>query len=633
MPLIVSPRRRAIALVALLGLAAAMLSACTSGTKTPPEQRVAEQFLAALNGKNVAGAAALTTNAAAASTTLTASLKGLGDDARPGLAFASLSDRTTTSATAIYNASWQLAGAATPWTYQGALPMTKNGKTWLVSWSPSVLFDSLPDGQHLVTERVQPERADLLDGGGVPLFTKTPVVIVGIEPANVTNLNTLAATLAQVLGVSAADIISSAKAAQPHDFVTVITLRQPAYEAVRAQIHDLPGTVFRTDTQLLGPTAQWAQPLLGQVGAATKEIIDGSGGRIVAGDQTGLSGLQLAYDKQLSGTPGLNVYAAKDTDDSPTGKLATVAAPKPGTDVRLSLNRTAQSAAQNALANVSLPAAIVALQPSTGRILAVANSANAPGNIALTGQYPAGSTFKIITYSALFTARPVLTPQTTTGCPGTVTVDGRTFTNENSFDEGTIPISSAFAYSCNTSAINFNDSLPDTALATAAAKLGLGAKWNLPVDAFAGSIPATASGTEKAAEAIGQGQVLVSPLLMASIAGAAATGRLAGPSLAATAAPQIGSPYPTDVTSKMNTLMRAVVDEPFGTGHQLADLPGDVEGKTGTAEFGNDVPPRSHSWMVGVRGDLAFAVFVYGGERSTTTAVPLTEAFLAAVPA
>jgi cell division protein FtsI/penicillin-binding protein 2 len=53
-----------------------------------------------------------------------------------------------------------------------------------------------------------------------------------------------------------------------------------------------------------------------------------------------------------------------------------------------------------------------------------------------------------------------------------------------------------------------------------------------------------------------------------------------------------------------------------------------VYGKTGTAEFGTDVPPKSHAWFIGYQGDLAFVVFVDSGEFGGDTAVPIANDFL-----
>jgi len=69
-----------------------------------------------------------------------------------------------------------------------------------------------------------------------------------------------------------------------------------------------------------------------------------------------------------------------------------------------------------------------------------------------------------------------------------------------------------------------------------------------------------------------------------------------------------------------------------GTASALGTVPGGaVSGKTGTAEYGTAVPPRSHAWFTGWRGDLAFAVFVQDGQSSKTTAVPVARTFLTAV--
>ena len=618
------PAPRSICLLGLLALAATVLTGCGHPHKPPPEQLAAQAYLTALGGGDSAGAAAATTDPTAARAAIERSLAGLGTGAKGSLTATGLANRQASTATANYDAGWTLSGAG--WHYSASLPMVKQGDRWLVDWRPSDIQPALQSGQHLVVQRSQPARAALTDAHGQPLTTPTPVVVVGIDPATVTDLDSLAARLAAVpqLQSTAAEIVAAVRAAGKDQFVPIITLRRPAYEQIKPMIYSLPGTQFRTDTELLPPETGFARGLLGTVGQATKETIDASGGAVVAGDQVGLGGLQQALDKQLRGTPGLAVYAAADADGALGSRIATVRAPVPGKPVQLTLDTTTQRAADATLAAESRPAAIVVSQPSTGRILAVANSASAPGDIALTGQYPAGSTFKIVTYTAEFSQHPDRSQDTTAPCPSTITVDGRTFENENRFSHGTVSYQAAFGYSCNTTAIAVADALPNDAQYQAARALGLGASWKLPVDAFAGALPASATGTEKAAEAIGQGKVLVSPLLMAEIVGASATGRPITPSLLLDQPGTPGTPLPAALTAKMNALLRATVAMPGATGYAaLNGLPGAIRGKTGTAEFGTDKPPKSHSWFVGTRGDLAVSVFIYGGESSGSGAVLL----------
>jgi cell division protein FtsI/penicillin-binding protein 2 len=311
-------------------------------------------------------------------------------------------------------------------------------------------------------------------------------------------------------------------------------------------------------------------------------------------------------------------------------------APKPGTPVRTTLDRRVQAAADAATAGAATPTAIVAVRPSTGELLAVSNNEAAidsTGDIALTGHFPAGSTFKTITATALL-ASGAVREQSMVDCPGTVTI-GKVFQNENRFDKGRIALREAFAFSCNTTFTALSRKLDDGALPATAASYGIGAQWTLPVPSFGGSLPAPRDATEKAADAIGQGKVEVSPLAMALVAAAVAKGSAVTPSLLAgtpatpSAGPKPAGP-PAAVLPPLRDMMRAVVTE--GTATLLAGLPGaPVAGKTGTAEFGAATPPQAHAWFIGYRGDLAFAVFVQNGESSTRTAVPVAKAFLTAL--
>jgi cell division protein FtsI/penicillin-binding protein 2 len=273
------------------------------------------------------------------------------------------------------------------------------------------------------------------------------------------------------------------------------------------------------------------------------------------------------------------------------------------------------------------------VRPGTGEMLAVSsNQAANPGN-ALSGQFPPGSSMKMMTATALLSAG-ALTPDSPVPCPGTTTVQGREFENENQFDLGTIPLTEAFAESCNTTFIQQGLTLPDDALANAAASYGVGSDWQLPVGIYSGKVPADATGTTKAADQIGQGQVLVSPAQMALVAAGIASGTPAAPVevIGATPAGTAPSGPSATVLDQLRPMMRQVVLTGTATG--LTDR-GDVYGKTGTAEFGNSTPPDSHGWFVGYRlggpqGAIAFAVLVEAGQ-SSSVAVGVADAFLGAL--
>ena len=198
-----------------------------------------------------------------------------------------------------------------------------------------------------------------------------------------------------------------------------------------------------------------------------------------------------------------------------------------------------QNAADAATATQPLPTDMVVVRPGTGEILAVSSNAAADPSHALSGRFPPGSTMKTMTATALLSAGKV-TPDTPVPCPGTTVVDGRSFQNENQFDLGTVPLTTAFDQSCNTTFIQQGMTLPDAALSQAAASYGVGTAWKLPVPLFGGTVPADATGTAKAADQIGQGQVLMSPAALALVAAGIGSGKPAAP-VEVTGAPAAGT--------------------------------------------------------------------------------------------
>ncbi len=612
-------------------LAVPVLAGC-SGNPADDVRTAAQHFLDDWARGRTASAAKETTDSAATTTLLQQTATDLPSATLTAeLGKVAVNGNTATVA---WTATWALA-AAPDWTYPAKLDLRKGKDTWQVVSEPTIVNPELGKGQHLALARSLPARAPITDATGAPLLTQTEVVNVGVDPSKVTDLAGLAAGLSAATGVSAADITAAVQKAKPGQFVPVITLRRADFEKIRAQVFDLPGAVFPTSTRLLAPSSRFALGLLGRVGDATAEVIDESKdhgrARYAAGDQLGLSGLERAFQQQLTGTPGFTVKVVSlDTKTGDQGRQIGAVAPKPGTPVQTPLVPALQNAADAAVATQQLPTHLVVVRPGTGEILAVSsNQAASPGN-ALQGRFPPGSSMKTMTATALLSAG-VVTPDSQVPCPGTTTVEGREFDNENKFDLGTVSLTQAFAQSCNTTFIQQGLKLPDGALAQAASSYGVGANWKLPVAVFSGSVPSDATGTTKAADMIGQGKVLMSPVELALVAAGIASGKPAAP-VEVVGGPAAG-PAPTapsqQVLDALRPMMRQVALT--GTAKALAARP-DVYGKTGTAEFGNATPPQAHGWFMGYQigspqGDIAFAVLVEGGQ-SSGVAVNVANTFL-----
>ncbi|HEV7652768.1 MAG TPA: penicillin-binding transpeptidase domain-containing protein [Actinophytocola sp.] len=299
--------------------------------------------------------------------------------------------------------------------------------------------------------------------------------------------------------------------------------------------------------------------------------------------------------------------------------------PKPLT---ATLSRPVQQAAQRAVDSTPYAAMIVAVQPSTGDLLAVAqNTAAGPAPVALSGQFPPGSTFKIATATAILEAGRTGI-DTVVPCPGVATVGRRTVRNAN-FELGDVPLRTAFAQSCNTTfAVQAAGLAPD-ALARAASRLGLAADFDIPgITTETGDVPRSADTTQQVESSIGQGRVQVSCFGMALVAATVAAGHATTPRLWRDLRTTVRSGYqapPSSVVGGLRTMMRDVVTS--GRGTALARY-GDVHGKTGTAQVGDGT--QAHGWFAGYRGDLAFATLVLDSGASSA-AVTVTGTFLGAV--
>ncbi len=534
------------------------------------------------------------------------------------------------------------------WEYETTARLAREDGAWVVDWQPAALEPSLQAGEVLAVDRVPAERGDILGAGGAPLVTARPVVRYGLDKSVLApgQVSRSAARVARAVGVDVARFRAAARAAGPRAFVEAIVLREDeAGDAVAPELAAVPGALAVPDELPLAPTRRFAAQLLGRVGPATAEVVEESEGRVRPGDEVGLSGLQARADERLAGRAGLRVRAVPRTDcpqwpSCPAaGESREVAAwaATPGRPLRLTLDPDLQQAAEDALDRTggadAPPSALVALRPSSGEVLALANG---PGNdgldAAATGRYAPGSTFKVVTALALL--RAGVSGDDVLSCPATLSVDGKRFKNYDDYPAGrlgAVSLTTAVANSCNTALIGERGRLTADDLTRAAAALGLGVDHDLGFPAYLGQVPRPGGATEKAASLIGQGKVLASPLAMASVAASVAAGRAVVPTLVSGTAPSAAPEEPLTgaEATALRALLRAVVTE--GSARFLADVPGEVGAKTGTAEYGRPDAAGAlptHTWMIATRGDLAVAVFVETGESGSATAGPVLEVFL-----
>lgn len=664
---------RALLCALLIALVAPVLSACIPSGPKPDD--AAAKLVDAINSGKIADAP-LTGGTGSASTQFAEIL----DAMKPYVPVASAGPvkENDGDASATLNLAWRDGqGEDLGWSYSTEVPLTKGDEQWSADWSPSILISGLQDDQMLRLEREFPERADILGADGTAIVTDRPVVTIGIDKVKLADgdFAASATALGQLLDIDPADMIAQGKASGDQAFVPAITLREgPERTPTNAQLGEIRGAVAVPGERALAPTRDFARMLLGSTGEATAEIIEKSDAEISPGQIVGLSGLQQRYDQQLRGTPGVTVRVtekevyeqaknAGELYDWSAARVLFNRDPVPGTPLQTTLDEKAQNAADQAIKDEPSASAIVAIKVSTGEVLAAANGPNnGATDAALTGRFAPGSTFKMA--GALALIRKGLTPDSTVQCPATTTIDGRTF--QNSPGNGasgnlSIPFKEAFGYSCNTFFLNEAANVSQDELADAAASLGIGVEVpEFGADAFWGSVPREDSGLEHVASMIGQGRVQTSTLALATAGASVGAGKRVTPVLVkpseqatpsdsgeptttgsgdptATGDASSGVATPSNITAltadeaaALQTLMRQTVIN--GTTTILQELPAPpAMAKSGTAEFGTDNPPRTHSWLVAIHGDIAAAIFIEEGEFGVTSGSPNLLAFLKAV--
>ncbi|WP_063041771.1 penicillin-binding transpeptidase domain-containing protein [Nocardia grenadensis] len=589
---------RSVLVIAVAALALAV-TGCAAGSSGPIT--AADGFLGAFAARDIEAAADRTTRPEKAFAALSSAWEELGaEELHADTGAARIAGDT---ATVDYTYEWRLPGSRT-WTYAGQLPMVRTGGAWTVRWSGVAVHPRLGDTQTMALSIQPAPRARVNEQSGSDVLVPGTVSRVTFDAADSADPHRVATALSEVLAdiderLTPDRILDSARAAD--GVYTVIVLNEVEFGRAGPRLIGLPGVRVTQEWDMAATDRKFAPDLMTQVRQAVIDEVDGrSGWRVVA----------------------------RNAGGAETGVLYEVAA-QPAPSFALSVDRRIQNAAQRAVDGRREQTMMVVIEPSTGGILAVAQNASADrdGPVATIGQYPPGSVFKTVTAAAAMN-EGIATPDTVVSCPSAVTIGERMIPNYNGFSVGDVPMTTAYARSCNTSFARLASELPESALTDSAAAFGIGPDYavvGLPT--FSGSVPATDDRTQRTEDGIGQGRVVVSPFGMALLAAAVASGSAPTPYLIAGRETVVDGPRPAlapDVVRGLRAMMRQVVVA--GTADRIADQ-GEVFGKTGEAE----VEGGSHSWFVGYRGDIAFATLLVRG-GSSDNAVAVTRDMLAALP-
>ena len=522
-------------------------------------------------------------------------------------------------ATATFQASVDLGSSGLNWTYQGRFILHAGRSGWRVVWSPSVIVPGLRPGDRLAVVGSTPGRAQLEDQAGRPLAVPSAVFAVGVRPGALADPTATADGLAAVTGLDPAQVYGQIVAAPSNAFLALLQLPPTTYSAWRRQLLKVPGLqVKRHFARLFNSIAP---VVTGSVGTETAQVLRAEGVPYRPGDTVGLSGLQAAYQRTLTGSPTTSVVV----QDAAGHQVTLLRSWKgtPGVPVRTTINSHVQVAADRAVAGQPGTAAIVAVQTGTGKVLAVAaqHGRGMPEVDPLAGLYQPGQAFTIISTAALLQSGFDVTSRIP--CKAQNSVGGQSFSNEPvEADLGAQPLFSVdFAHACGTAFAGLSMQLSAHDLATAASDFGIGAKWQLRINASSGTIGSPTGYGQIAATSVGGAGVRVSPLAMALAAGLVQSGTWTPPTLVPSPgqpAAKPSRPFDAQIVASLRSLMRATVTSGAGEAANVSGRP--VYGQIGSTGPGSVGKGLGSSWFVGYQGGVAFAILEFTRSPDTSAA-------------
>jgi len=555
------------------------------------------------------------------------------------------------------------------------MSLKQEGYGWRIQWVRSLILPELGVENQLEFVHQVPSRGRIFDHYGAPLAAYENALAIGLVPGEILpqQADLVYETLAEISKYEA-DQLADLAASTPADwYLPVISLSHANAAPYIETLRGLSGVridEFRSRYYVDGGVAPH---VLGYMLFIPEEDLDAYlrlGYRQDA--RVGATGLEAAYESELAGKYGGSLYLV-----GPEGKilsLIAVSQPEAGESIVTTIDKQLQVRLQDSLGD--LRAAVVVMEIETGRVLAMVSNPDFDPNAfdkaeteegllqsyftdedqplfnrATQGQYPLGSVFKMISMSAAL-EKNIYNEYSSFFCGQSMWVCDSVTLYDWTYSHGVgasgeLTLEEGLMRSCNPWFYRIGESLFESgyedALSQMAVGFGLGKETGIEIAEASGNIPETAHNCVTSAQmAIGQGEILVTPLQVANFVSALANGgTLYKPSLVDSIQTPSGEEIfgfepeplgelPISEETRVSVLegLRQVIEEQRGTGYwamQGLDIP--VSGKTGTAQTPTG---NSHAWFAGftrqndpARPDIAVTVIIENGGEGSAVAAPV----------
>ncbi|MEV0249581.1 NTF2-like N-terminal transpeptidase domain-containing protein [Nocardia sp. NPDC050712] len=501
--------------------------------KAPNEpEAVVDRFTDLLDDRDYTKAAQLTSYPTAATATLKQMFEGLD----PGTADYEKSQFINLGANeGIFSldANWNF-GDKKDWKYSLQGTVRKLAIGWRISWEPNLVMPQLENNRTVKLVRTTPTPAPkVVDLVGAPLMHEQPINVIKLDPSKMgdpgASANALAAVIEPVAPLITGDALLQQLSTSQGKPVVAVNLREPDFEILEPRMAPIPGVVMEKQQRLISSDRRVWSPML-----------------------DALRKVQQDSQEQHSGW-GVHIF---EPDGRFVTQVAGVQGP-PGPDVGATMDQRLQRAAEDAVVSVASPTSVVAIQPSSGAVVAVAQNSQASehGPVAFTGLYPAGGNIEL--FRAIAAVSKNKPPQDIT--------------------------------------------VPEAA--EAASRLGIGIDYQVPgLDEVTGRLAIAGRSAEQVKQGGGADAVLASPFGMAIAAAAIARGEVPAPMIEA------GKPSSTD--AKLEPLHGPVVDRLRAMLREGVGRPEMASLRAFPDLAGYAVRAGEDGWVIATVGDLAFAVHV-----------------------